>query len=337
MVLLKRIILFVLVSLPWSASAAGKYYHELQGNLNMFTSSLAPVPSQTNRFGLGFGGGIGYVCHFTDEISIRTGINGNYYRSTTGISEISETSTIRFPDEWNWWDQPGYTDPPPPEDLRKFDFTSRLESYTAQQSALFLQIPVLFEYTGVFPSLEHLGWYVAAGLKMGYMITGSSDASIENMSTKAKLHYENVEISNTTEDEMFNKNFGWGLNNVNENVNSKLELGINGVAYLEAGFTQQLTPRYILYAGIFGEYNVYSLATNSTSSTMIEYEPLAEEIIDDKPYYHLRYNPAAQLSVGGAKSTYFLSAGITVRIGFILNRRATKRNDRLFNVRYFQY
>jgi hypothetical protein len=170
------------------------------------------------------------------------------------------------------------------------------------------------------------------------MIMGNSNASINNMATKVKLNTEGVELSNIPEGSPLNKNFGWGLSSVKADVNSKLNLGIHGIAYLEAGFTQQLTPRHTLYAGIFGEYNVYSLATNSTSSTtMIEYEPLVEEIIEDKPYYHLRYNPAAQLSVGGAKSTYFLSAGITVRIGFILNRRATKRNDRLFNVRYFQY
>jgi hypothetical protein len=325
MVLLKKIMLFVLVSLPWSASAAGKYYHELQGNLNMLTSSLAPVPSQTNRFGLGFGGGVGYVYHFSDEISIRTGINGNYYRSTTGISGISETSTIHIPEKWGW-----------SEELASFDFTSELD-YVAQQSALFFQIPVLCEYTGLFPNLEHLGWYVAAGVKVGYMIMGNSDASINNMSTKAKLNIEDVEISNLPNDNPLNKNFGWGLSNKSDNVNSKLALGFNGIAYLEAGFTQQLTPRYILYAGIFAEYNVYSSVTNSTSSTMIEYEPLAEKVEEDKRYYLLHYNPAAQLPVGGAKSAYFLSAGITVRIGFILNRNATKRNDRLFNVRYFQY
>jgi hypothetical protein len=330
MILLKRTTFFVLVSLLWSTSAAAAdgRYHELSGSFNMLTSSLAPIPSQANRFGMGFGGGIGYAYHFNGYVSIRTGIHANYYQSTTGTSEISETSTIDIPDEWNWGKD--FT----MGEKVSFDFTSKLESYTAQQSVLYLQVPVLFECASLFPNLT-LGWYAAAGVKVGYSAMGKSDASIQNLATDVKLNTAGTEISDEPKDSPLNKFFGWGLSNVNENVNSKLDLGFSGIGYLEAGFTQQLTSNHTLYAGIFGEYNLYSLFTSTPASVMVEYEPLPEAINGDKPYYHLRYNPAAHLSTSGVKLSYFLSVGVTLRIGFAIGKKAARTNDRLFNIRYF--
>jgi hypothetical protein len=326
MILLKRTTFFVLVSLLWStfAAAADGYNHEISGSFNMLTSSLAPIPSQANRFGMGFGGGVGYAYHFNGYASIRTGIHANYYQSTTGMSGISETSVITIPDEWEQGPNNG---------LNNFNFTIKMESYTAQQSVLYLQIPVLFECASLFPNLTYLGWYAAAGVKVGYSFMGNSDASIQNLESDVLL--DNVSISGVPENATL-KYFGWGLSNVNENVNSKLDLGFNGIGYLEAGFTQQLTPKHTLYAGIFGEYNLYSFFTSSPASVMVEYVPLPEEIIADKPYYHLRYNPAAHLSTSGVKLSHFLSVGITLRIGFAINKKAAKSsNDRLFNIRYF--
>jgi hypothetical protein len=335
MILLKRPAFFVLVPLLWSTSsaAADGYYHEILGSFNMLTSSLAPIPSQANRFGMGFGGGVGYAYHFNGYVSIRTGIHANYYQSTTGMSGISETSTIQIPDEWAWNDNPM-------EEKASFDFTSTLESYTAQQSVLYLQIPVIFECASLFPNLTYLGWYAAAGVKVGYSAMGSSDASIQNLASTVMINPDNVFLSNLSENDALSKYFGWGLSNVNENVKSKLDLGFSGIGYLEVGFTQQLTPRHTLYAGFFGEYNLYSFFPSSPASVMVEYEPLPEALPEettvDKPYYHLRYNPAAHLSTSGVKLSHFLSVGVTLRIGFALNKKAAaKTNDRIFNIRYF--
>ncbi|MDR1022085.1 MAG: outer membrane beta-barrel protein [Prevotellaceae bacterium] len=322
MIFLKRIIFFGFIPLLGSASAAaaGKYYHEWGGSINMLSSSLAPVPSQDNRFGMGFGGGVGYSLHFNENMSIRTGLQGNYYRSTTGSSELSETSRVPYPEAWEWGAEDKAYD--------YFDFTSKVESYTAQQSAFYLQVPVLFEYAGaLFPANDYLGWYASAGFKVGYAVMGSSDASLKKVTTSALLAEENVPIDAGAPIE----NYGWGIE-IDNNITSVLNLGFSSVAYLEAGVTQQLTPRHVLYAGIFGEYSIHSVI-GSVSPVMLEYEPLPNP---ERPY-QLRYNPAANVSANSVKSNYFLSFGVTVRIGLTFNKRVTKRNERMFNVHYFQY
>ncbi|MDR1416543.1 MAG: hypothetical protein LBJ57_03875, partial [Prevotellaceae bacterium] len=182
------------------------------------------------------------------------------------------------------------------------------------------------EYKGIFPGSEYLGWYAAAGLKLGYAVMGNSNASIR-LITEARLYPENILINKDRPIE----DLGWGVT-VNENVDADLRLGFSSAAYLEAGFTQQLTQKYTLYAGFFGEYSLYSIV-GSTASVMMEYEPVSGQ---DR-YYNFRYNPAANVSTIGVKSNYLLSFGVTVRIGLTFNKRVTQRNERLFNVRYFQY
>ncbi|MDR1343703.1 MAG: PorT family protein [Prevotellaceae bacterium] len=315
------------IPLLWSASAAAaNRYHEFGGNINMLASSLAPVPSQNNRLSIGFGGGLAYSWHFNDVMAIRTGLQGNYYRSTTAMSALKETSRILFPEEWNWGASELYD---------YFDFTSNLETYTAQQSTLYLQVPVLFEYLGAFtPNNTYLGWYLSAGFKVGYAIMGSSNASFKGLKTSVLLGEEGVDIG---EDSKL-QDLGWGIK-IDNSVTSPLDMGFSSIAYLEAGFTQQLTTRHILYAGVFGEYSIYSVV-GSASSVMLEYEPRRVDVAtlgDGEVAYQFRYHPAANVSANNVKSNYFLSFGITVRIGLSFNKRTVRRNERLFNVRYFQY
>ncbi|MDR0414159.1 MAG: outer membrane beta-barrel protein [Prevotellaceae bacterium] len=336
---------FILVLLLWSTSlaAASKYGHEVLGGINMLASTLAPVSSQDNRLGIGFGGGLGYILRFNESMGIRTGIHANYYRSTTAMGgDITETSDVYFPDNWGW-----YSGAPVEGIPDYFQFKTRLSEYRAEQSALYMQVPLLFEYAMLFPNSYYLGWYGSVGFKLGYAATGSSSVSFSGFKTSAVMVYESNPDDPIEIDDM--PSLGWGISDESSgnalNATSKLQLGFSALAYFELGFSQQLTTKHTLYAGVFGEYNLYG-AVGSVSNVMVEYVPINKSFDQDvggnyfqegeRPYY-FRYHPAANVSGNRVKSTHLLSFGITVRIGLALNGSFFRRNDRLFNVHYFQY
>ncbi|MDR3366531.1 MAG: outer membrane beta-barrel protein [Prevotellaceae bacterium] len=323
---LKRFVFFALLFWSNISIAAGRFDHEISGGFNVLSSTLAPVPSENNRMGMGFGGGIGYSCHFTSNLSLRTGLHANYYRSSTGMSGFEDHLLENFPEELDWW---GSTPPIPSTHPEGYDYelNIKVEDYVAQQSALYLQLPLLLEFENMFPNLRYLGWYAAGGVKAGYAITGSSSADIRGLSTKELKTYlwaENVPVNAP-------EFLGFGIEADDRGIEANLDLGVQLAGYLEAGFKQQLTDKYTLYAGFFGEYCLYNVA-GTTASNMLEHEILPEE-----RNYRFRYNPSANVKGVGIQSSYFLSFGITVRIGFALSKKVRHRNDQLFNVRYFQF
>lgn len=241
-----------------------------------------------------------------------------------GITE--QSPPMDFPEELGWWE------PTKQHSGNDLVVTTELDQYVAQQSALYIQVPVLAEFDGMFPNVGYLGWYAAGGVKAGYAITGNSDANIQGLTTRAKLLFENVSGVDVPTD------LGFGVT-TSETVRSKLSLGFQAIGYFEAGLKQQLTDRYTLYAGFFGEYCLYSVV-GSTSTNMVDYKllPVNPQQIDaGAKGYQLRYNPSANISGSSVQTRYPLSYGITVRIGFAFSKKISLRNDRLFNVRYFQY
>jgi hypothetical protein len=327
---IKKTTYLALILLLWGnvaiAARNGKFGHDIYGSFNMLSSNLVPVSTEDNSMGMGFGGGFGYLWRINPSLNLRTGLNANYYRSTTGLTGFTETSPAAFPPEW--WDG---TDPKPTtEDAYNFTVESNLESYLAQQSALYLQLPLLLEFESMFQNAEYLGWYIAGGAKAGYAISGYSDADFQNLTTRANLAYQMVDGVDAPEF------LGFGVT-INENVKSKLDLGFQAVGYLELGFKQQLADKYALYAGFFGEYCLYS-TVSAASQNMLEYKVLPEgwsQLGQGGKAYQFRYNPSANVAGNSVKETYPLSFGITVRISYSLTTKPKERNERLFNVRYF--
>ncbi|MDR3189154.1 MAG: outer membrane beta-barrel protein [Prevotellaceae bacterium] len=302
------------------ASAAG-FNHEILGSLSMLNSNLAPTSSGNSRYGIGYGGGMGYSCHFSSALSVRTGLHVNYYQSTTDMSGISESMQGTFPDELGWWE----SGQPPKEmgnDYNDYQANIKISDYAAQKSALYVQVPLLVELETLFSGSKYIGWYATGGVKAGYSIAGSSNASIKGLAVSGKLAYENVEITEAP------PYLGFG-NKGDVDVKANMDLGLHAVGHLEMGFRQQLTDKYALYAGVFGEYCFYNSAASSSSSALMEYETQPAPT-----YYQLRYNPSASVAGGGAKATYLLSFGVTVRIGFMFRKNIRNRNSRLFDVRY---
>jgi hypothetical protein len=246
-----------------------------------------------------------------------------------------------FPEELGWWDR--YPDPLPstnPEtNPEGYDYSLNITAanYVAQQSALYLQLPLLVDFENTFTPYGHLGWYASGGVKLGYAVIGSSEANIQSVSATPNYFAENGEVPAPPF-------LGFGVTENLKGVNANLDLGFHGLVYLEAGFKQQLTDQYSLYAGFFGEYCFYS-ATGTSASNMLEHEILPERyeqtwqqvLPADASAYQYRYKPSANVEGRGVESSYLLSFGITVRISFAFSTKTQRRNDQLFNIRYFQF
>jgi hypothetical protein len=307
-------LLLLLAPFSNAGAAIGKGYHEVTWGGNMLWSSLAPLPGSNVRTGIGFGGGAGYIYHFNDRISFRTGLEVNRYAGASFIEKRNESSTIIIPEEWFWMGD------------KFFELNSHISGYSVQHSALYVQAPLLFGYEEEVPKTEWLSWYVSGGVKLGYSPNGKSSAQIDSLSTKGLFDYEGYPM------EDMKQLLGFGTY-LNEHRQAALNLGFSATGYLEVGLKQQLAANYNLYVGIFGEYSLYSAIAGDIHPHMYEYEA---QHLSSGSYYKLHYAPASHVAGISSKTSYPMAFGVTVRLSFD-TKQAKPSNKRMLQMRYLDF
>ena len=312
---------FIWLPLLWLSgsvyAARGIWYHEVTGGINTFRSSFAPLSAGEARGELGFGGGMGYACHFSRQVSFRTGLEMNSYSGTSYVSTISEASTVGIPKEaWGWQGEVDW-----------FELKATLTDYSVLQSTLYLQVPLLLGYENALTWTENMTWYANGGVKLSYSLFRSSRASAGSLTLFGDFEEEygypiyNAEV------------LGFGTAGYEQQ--SSPNFGFGCIGYLEVGLKQQLTQQYGLYAGVFGEYSLYS-AVGGAATKMFSYIP--ETSSTSNRFYSIRYTPASHASTNPSRSFYPLSFGITLRFSLdVGGRKAKRRNDRIFELRYLDF
>ena len=304
----------LLLLLGSSSAAVGERYHEVTGGFSVLWSTLAPLRNGDARGKIGFGGAAGYSYHFNPQLSIRTGLEVNRYSGSSLVTEINETATVIIPDGWLWTGN------------KSFEQRSHFGGYFVQQSAWYLQVPLLFFYAAPLPWTEWLSWYAGGGFKVGYSLTGKSSARIDSLNIEGFFSYEGYSIDDI-------KNLlGFG-GYTNKHHDATLKLGFSATGYVEVGLKQTLMDSYHFYCGIFGEYSLYSAVTGATSPRMYEYEALTPL---DGAYYNIRYTPASHISGATSRTFYPMAFGVTIRFGFD-TKRATSGNNRMLQMRYMEF
>jgi hypothetical protein len=305
-------------------AAAGDQYHEITGSFNVLRTNLAPLASGDVRGGMGFGGGAGYAYHFNSNVSFWTGVEVNTYNGNSHLSKITEASKFST-NAWEDWDKE-----------KELDFNADIKNYSVQQSAMYLQLPLMLGVEGSIGGLEWLSWYTRGGFKLGYSISGQSKAVADSVYLGAKSDFYGVTLGGvpiTTEDGLKTLLAFGNYSSFPEDASSALGLGFSSIAYLEVGVKQALASHVGLYIGIFGEYSLYSAISGATSERMYEYE--AQSVKGDK-LYKLTYTPASHTALYQSKTSFPMSFGITLRFSFD-TKRGEDSNNRMLQMRFLDF
>jgi hypothetical protein len=287
----------------------------------MLRSNLAPLTGGEARGGIGFGGGAGYAYHLNKKMSLWTGLEVNSYSGSSYVGHLSETSSVNFAEKWS--DEMFYM---PEGENKQFGFDLNAIGYTVQQSAVYLQLPLLFGYEDAVPWTDWVTWYSRGGFKVGYSLSGTSQSEVDSLRLEGN----------------FRKSFGYPLDEVKDlmgfgsytdhHQNAPMKLGFSSIAYLEVGVKQRLAQQYNLYIGVFGEYSLYSVIKGAINDYMYEYEPVA----DNYNLYNLHYTPASHTTSNQSKKFYPMSFGIAVRFSFD-TKRPDQSNNRMLQMRYLDF
>jgi hypothetical protein len=196
--------------------------------------------------GLGGGVGLGYTYFISAQVGISTGLEFSLSSTTVTADKFHDEYKLLFV-------QQGREE----EDMI---LISNYDGYKEKQSATYLHIPVMAR----FQTTAKNKFYTAAGFKLGFALSGSSDATVKSLT--ASGHFPQTDVTIYDEDQH-------GLT-IYPNVSypDDLSLGFDLSLAVEAGMRWELTEKLGLYTGAFLDYGVLNILPE-LSGHLIDYNP----------------------------------------------------------------
>ncbi|GHU82508.1 hypothetical protein FACS189415_3070 [Bacteroidia bacterium] len=295
---MKIILLFGLLTIVNLVQAQQTKSHEFSINAGAGTSALQykPIFGTTNaelreRFG------IGYTYFFSPQWGITTGLDLGYYNAKIDVNKMDLDYLIPTPQ--------GLTD--------NFHLYASYSNYTENQKASFLQLPVMLQMQ---TPVQRNFFYIAAGLKFGFALSGTYDSSAETLKTVGYSNYTGQYYEDMPK---------YGFDTY-KNIKASGDLNFD-MAYLlalETGMKWTLSGKTSLYTGVFLDYglnNVNGLADRNL---------LVYNSSSPKNY---QYNSILQSSQGGKSmvdKVVPFSVGVKIKLGLGFGSEVTsKAKERL--------
>lgn len=267
---MKKIIILV-CGLLITMMAAAQTKHELSVNAFGGLQTLNYKLNNGGKAGMSFGGGggIGYAYNFSPKWSVASGIDVSLYNGSI------EYATFNGVYKW----QNSY-----------FEYANT--NYKENQSALFLEIPVLARY-----SINALRF--SGGLKFGFPMSAKYTASAEGHTTgDVYIDYDGQTY-----------NFSYlGAQEVSEQ-SGKFDISTAVQLYLEAAYRLALSEKNGLSFGLYFSYGLNSIQSKNDGD-LVTYSTDAADLSGALPKY--TYN-SSMLNTGNVSSIRPMAIGIKVR------------------------
>ncbi|WP_189605462.1 hypothetical protein [Salinimicrobium marinum] len=197
----------------------------------------------------GFGFGAGYSYYLSENWSIGTGAELQYFEGSAYLSSVEDVySTLDMEGE-------------------EFEFRYQLKDFRENQYAYYLNVPLKIQYeTGNITR-----FYAAAGAKLGFEIQSEYEASASSLTTSGYYEQYDVELSAP--------GFS-GFGNFGPMNASRLELGLvtNLVLNMEAGVKFMLENDRAFYMGLFLDYGLKDIKPEENQGNLIAYN--SEDPVD---------------------------------------------------------
>jgi hypothetical protein len=223
-------------------------YSYIDYSLN--AAAISPENGSTYQTGgkLQSGVGLGYTYSFTPRWGIVSGVELKYFTADAEVSNFADRAGMVYSYD-------GRTE--------EMYFNSSLSGFKENQKATILQIPLLAEYRFSIDD-EGSTWFVAAGAKFGFGVSGKYTATANRLVTTGYFPEWEQTFRNMPEHGFVARdNVAWS---------DKLKFGFNASFTVETGARISLTPRLGIYTGIYFDLGSANILSKSTTG-VVSYRP----------------------------------------------------------------
>jgi hypothetical protein len=238
--------------------------------------------------GIGGIGGLGYSYNFSPSWGINTGLEIALFGATAKQSEIQSSSKELY-------DYNGRT-----EDLF---FNGAFTNYEEKQDAMYLQIPLMLQ----FRAGEANALYAAAGVKIGFALSGNSKISADKLITSGYYPETEQTFVNIPD-------YGY-TTTTGISSSPKLDLGLNVSLAAEAGYRWKIGEKLALYTGAYIDYGISNVLPSKEDGDLL-YRPA-----DDLTKFS--YNSlltASSLDGEYVDKLNLFSVGVKVKLAFSVGK-----------------
>lgn len=230
--------------------------------------------------------GIGYNYRFTENWSISTGLELNFYNSKMKGQEFSDVYDTN-------------------DGEYDFQLSSNVTGYIEGQKATYLNIPIMAQYE--LPVFGENKFYAAGGFKVGLPI--SSKYKVNRAIIHNSGYYPDLDIT------YYDQNFmGFGTFS-RAGYEDDFDLKVSFMASVEAGLKWQLPHSLSLYTGAYFDYGLNDIK-KSPDKRMIGYDTNHDENFVVNSVFSSQYVSDGKLTDITDK-VIPISAGIKIKLAFV--------------------
>lgn len=268
-------------------------YSRTDYSLNTVTVSPANGSTYSDGSKLQSGIGVGYTYSFTPNWGLVSGLELKRFNTTVEVKSLDDRiKTAHF---YNGATEVMYLD-------------TRLAGFNEKQTATMLQIPLLAEYR-LLSNDEEFAWFVAAGAKVGFNVSGEYVTRVDRFVTSGyspesgQTLFDKPEMGLVT-----HENAAWF-----GDLNYYFSVSLTA----ETGVRYAVTPRLGIYAGIYFDYGRAGIPVQSETGVVTYHAENPEMFV---------YNSILRSTQQSAGERFvdkidLVSIGVKLRIGLQSKKR----------------
>ena len=194
----------------------------------------------------GIGFGVNYGLYLTDYITLRSGIEYQYFKGNATFTQMQGNYDAIDPDG------------------ERFEFRYNLLDYQEKQNVSYVQVPLLIQYESRGPKTTH--FYIAGGIKLGFNVSADYQAEADNLLTSG--YYAQYDALLDAPRFIGFGNFG------NYKTNKEdLKLRTNYIASFETGIKINSKKKNAIYIGLFIDFGLKNLIDEQMGANTVQYQP----------------------------------------------------------------
>jgi hypothetical protein len=194
--------------------------------------------------GNGISAGLRYSYYLNEGISVGIGAEYQTYSSDVKFQYLSgQYTTIDAENE-------------------SFQFRYKATELREKQKLGYVNVPITIQYENPGPTK----FYLAAGVKIGFAVSGSYETKMENLTTSGYYPQYNVEL--------FGPTFAGFASTDNVTANKQdLNTKTSYAATFETGLKQKVGDRSSVYIGLYLDYGLNDIMDKNNNKNLVHYNP----------------------------------------------------------------
>jgi hypothetical protein len=241
----KRITLAI--GILYSVVSAAQHEFSLTGTAG--TSTIRMIHNReinSENDGMTFGAGLEYTYSLSPEFALITGIGTASFSSVIDAEEIDTRSEKLYSFA---------------ENTETMFFLSHITGFRESQKITYLRIPLMAQFS--MSALNIHEWYIAAGAKFGFALSGNYKASADKITTSGYFPLTEQTFYNLPRHGFVTQDYLlW---------DGSLKLGFNILMSGEIGFRWTINDQWGLYTGAYIDYGLTDVSPKKNTE-LVEYQ-----------------------------------------------------------------